>query len=340
MPRLRSSTFAPVPTLSISPPLAPQRPNRDQTLNRMVRSSIPANTSTSPRFGSGREKNTSIEVMVLDEDEMMGLGLREDDGETSYCYCISWECGDDITHSSATSFSPQEPLHEQQLAISSNATHIPQHFATAVTMDTTRNSWDTALPAIIPASSPPQLSAIDSATDNTPEDIIATENLFKARPRYPSPPPAPRLSHAVPILPSAPNVPPPYIRLLVMGPIFYTWETPQRQVHDYLDEHLEIQRQCREQAIYHHAQLLQVHQHLHQHVPQMTPRHARARVTLGSGYPYSSLLTGSSVGSSPVAGNGSALFYDTTGAIFSSPLPPKKGYKRVRFLVNDDGVSR
>ncbi|KAK8244669.1 hypothetical protein HDK90DRAFT_463477 [Phyllosticta capitalensis] len=245
---------------------------------------------------------------------------------------------------------------EQQTALSfTDATNtVEKDGATNVKGIRMDENYYNHYPALAPHISHKASANFSVPIPNSPEGVTTSENCFDNHPNCP--PPAPRLSSAVPVPSASPNVPPPYVLLPITGPIYYTCKSPQRQVHEHIDDYTETQRCSREKTSHHQHEQLP-----YQHVGQMTPRHARARVTFSSAPVYStpmsdygsnpfngstsSPITGCgstllSVNNSSSANQGGPLIYDTAGTVYSSPIPPKKAKKRVRFLLENGEVCK
>ncbi|KAL1393005.1 hypothetical protein HDK64DRAFT_248926 [Phyllosticta capitalensis] len=331
---------------------------------------ISGSPSSGPVFA--RERESSIEVMVLDkhyynhmghdggfegdwvvnagEDEMIGVDLygagegREHHDTTVSLNTLS--CfPPTIPREQYGTVSSQNDVPFPYIAPSSSDPMLPREQQTALSFTDATNTVEK-----------------DGATnvkgirmdENYPEGVTTSENCFDNHPNCP--PPAPRLSSAVPVPSASPNVPPPYVLLPITGPVYYTCKSPQRQVHEHIDDYTETQRCSREKTSHHQHEQLP-----YQHVGQMTPRHARARVTFSSAPVYStpmsdygsnpfngstsSPITGCgstllSVNNSSSANQGGPLIYDTAGTVYSSPIPPKKAKKRVRFLLENGEVCK
>ncbi|KAL1393007.1 hypothetical protein HDK64DRAFT_248928 [Phyllosticta capitalensis] len=218
-----------VSTISTSPQLAPQHPNRSQTLDSKMRSAMWDSSSTLPILHSPNK--ASVEAIVFDKhyddydmgcDEMIGMDLYKygDNGHT-YCYHVRYTRGDETAHMSTT-VSPSTPV--------------------------TGNT---------------QLSK-SSIVDKT---ATAGQAVITNNHQRPCPPPAPRLAHAIPIPTPSPNIPPPYVCLPWTEPIHYVWESPEHQGHQKNEEDLEAQCHARVKALHHHHEQMS-HQHAYPTTPR------------------------------------------------------------------------
>ncbi|KAK8198194.1 uncharacterized protein BKA78DRAFT_293206 [Phyllosticta capitalensis] len=241
--------------------------------------------------------------------------------------------------------SPSMLLSEDRTTIVFPNVNSSENMTTKISQDITMNKKLVDNSPRCPSA--PRLSSATLATSSSYTEVSAMGEKILEGDRL-CPPQAPRLSRAVPIPSSSPNVPPPYVRLPVHGPIYYHWESLERKVQDHIGDYLEAQHRRREE--YHHYQ-----KQMFQQAQPMTPQnsrsykithhrnhHADANVSAFSAlssnniplFPVSSSLITNN-GSSP-AHQGSLLVYDTSGTIYSSPVPPKKGFKRVRFRLDHE----